>query len=284
MAGKIIALMPPHVHYVEPYAGGLAVLLQKNPNGVSEVVGDLNKELSNFWKVLQQEDGFADFRRRVEARPFSEVEWGEAESRRVPRHDCDVEAAVAFFIRCRQSRAGAFQDFATISRNRTRRQMNEQVSAWMTCVEGLPAVAARLRRVVVLNQPALDVIRSQDGPNTLFYLDPPYLPSTRASNGIYEHDMTEDDHREMLAVIRECRGKVILSGYPSALYDDELAGWNRVVFPTRNSAAGGKKKREMLETVWIELRAEQHQADLRRGDPGGVRGHRQRRGACRKWG
>ena len=62
-----------------------------------------------------------------------------------------------------------------MSRNRTRRQMNEQASAWLTCVEGLPAVHARLKRVVVLNQPALEVIKREDGEKTLFYLDPPYL-------------------------------------------------------------------------------------------------------------
>ena len=159
LAKKIIDLMPPHLHYVEPFAGGLAVLLEKNPSGVSEVVNDLNRELTNFWRVLQREDAGAAFRRLVEATPFSEVEWEEAEVRQHPIKDCDVEAAVAFFVRCRQSRAGGFRDFATLSRNRTRRQMNEQTSAWLTCIDGLPAVSAHLRRVVILNEPALEVIR-----------------------------------------------------------------------------------------------------------------------------
>ena len=96
-----------------------------------------------------------------------------------PRNDLDVEAAVAFFVRCRQSRAGGFKDFATLSRNRTRRMQNEQASAWWNCVEGLPAVSARLRRVVILNEPAIDVIRREDGERTLYYLDPPYLHETR---------------------------------------------------------------------------------------------------------
>ncbi len=67
----IIDLMPRHLHYVEPFAGGLAVLLAKNPfderhqfgcksheRGISEVVNDLNGELMNFWKVLQDEESF----------------------------------------------------------------------------------------------------------------------------------------------------------------------------------------------------------------------------------
>ena len=30
----------------------------------------------------------------------------------------------------------------------------------------------------------------------------------------------------MLAAIKQCQGKVMLSGYPNSLYDGELAGWD----------------------------------------------------------
>jgi len=266
LAKQIIAMMPRHLHYVEPYAGGLAVLLEKDPfdpskywgnkgyeQGVSEVVNDIHRELTNFWRVLQLEDAFAVFQRRIEATPFSQIEWEKAEARQHPRHDADVEAAVAFFIRCRQSRAGGFQDFATLSRTRTRRQMNEQASAWWTCVEGLPAVSARLRRVIILSQPAVEVIRQQDGPATLYYLDPPYLHETRATPGTYKHEMNEEEHRQLLAAIRRCQGKVMLSGYPNRLYDQELAGWRREDFAIDNKAAAGKTKRQMTEAVWMNF-------------------------------
>jgi DNA adenine methylase len=264
IATKLIALMPRHLHYVEPFAGGLAVLLEKDPfdqskywgekgyeQGISEVVNDIQRELTNFWRVLQREDTFATFQRQIDAMPFSQIEWEDAEAQEHPRNDLDVEAAVAFFVRCRQSRAGGFKDFATLSRNRTRRMQNEQASAWWNCVEGLPAVSARLRRVVILNEPAVDVIRREDGERTLFYLDPPYLHETRAAVGTYQHEMTEDDHRKLLAVIKQCQGKVVLSGYPNPLYDGELAGWRRQEFAIDNKAAGGKTKREMTESVWM---------------------------------
>jgi DNA adenine methylase len=266
LARDLIALMPPHLHYVEAYAGGLVVLLDKDPfdksrywgaqgheKGVSEVVNDVNLELTNFWRVLQREDAFAAFQRQIEAMPFSQVEWEDAEIRQHPVHELDIDAAVAFFVRCRQSRAGGFKDFATLSRNRTRRQMNEQASAWLNCVEGLPAVSARLRRVVITNEHALDLIRREDGEKTLFYLDPPYLQETRAAINTYKHEMTEEDHRAMLAVIKECRGKVMLSGYPNPLYDRELAGWRRKDFEIDNKAAGGKSKRQMIEAVWMNF-------------------------------
>jgi DNA adenine methylase len=143
------------------------------------------------------------------------------------------------------------QDFATLSRRRTRRNMNEQASAWLNAVEGLPAVHERLKRVVVLDSPALEVIQQQDGPDTLFYLDPPYLHTTRSSTDTYgEFEMSDEDHRQMLTVIKKCNGKVMLSGYPSELYSEELAGWNTHSFELPNNAAGGASKARMTEMVW----------------------------------
>src|SRR5262249_39556009 len=75
LAKKIVALMPPHLHYVEPYAGGLSVLLARDPEGTSEVVNDLDGRLVNFWRVLQDPETFERFRRRAEAVPLSRSEW-----------------------------------------------------------------------------------------------------------------------------------------------------------------------------------------------------------------
>jgi DNA adenine methylase len=174
LANQIVALMPPHTHYVETYAGGLAVLLAKSCEGISEVVNDLNSDLTNFWRVLQDETLFRKFKRRIQAVPFSEAEWQDSKEllANTSGRERQVEWAVRFFVLCRQSLAGRCKDFATLSRNRVRRGMNEQVSAWLAAVDGMPGVHERLRRVVVLNQPGLEVIRSQDGPETVFYLDP----------------------------------------------------------------------------------------------------------------
>ncbi|HET6575907.1 MAG TPA: DNA adenine methylase [Fimbriiglobus sp.] len=251
LARRIVALMPPHKHYVEPFAGGLSVLLAKNPGGVSEVVNDRDRALTNFWRVLQDADQFDQFSRMVDAAPFSETEWRDAGGR---LDDTDpVVAAVAFFVRCRQSLAGRMDTFAPLSRRRVRRGMNEQASAWLSAVDGLPAVHARLRRVVILNRDALGVIRQEDGPATLFYLDPPYLPDTRAAATVYRCEMSAGDHRELLATIRDRAGRVMLSGYPSDLYERELSGWVRHDFELPNNAAGGNSKRRMTESVWCNF-------------------------------
>jgi DNA adenine methylase len=254
LARRIVALMPPHLHYVEPYAGGLAVLLAKDPHGDSEVVNDLHGPLTNFWRVIRNDELFPLFHRRVECIPFSQIEWEDAKIALTGDGAGDrVGQAVAFFVFCRQSMAGRCREFAALSRTRTRRGMNEQASAWISAVDGLPAVHARLRRVPVLCQPALQVIRKHDGPDTLFYCDPPYLHETRTACKVYALEMTEADHRELLKTLLACKGKVMHSGYPSAMYDSALSAWNRHSFDIPNNAAGGAVKRVMQECLWCNF-------------------------------
>ena len=273
----IVGLMPPHLHYVEPFFGGGGILLARDPNrdwmspetgnppttkmpaalqGSSEVANDLHGELINFWRVLQNPEDFEGFRKRIEMTPFSESEFDDAlASSRLGTPASNVERAVRFFILARQSRQGLMRDFATLSRNRTRSRINEQVSAWLNVIEGLPDVHQRLRNVVILNQSACDVIRKQDGENTLFYCDPPYVHETRATTGEYEFEMTEEQHRELLDVLAGISGKFMLSGYPSMLYQEwEVKhGWKRHEFLIDNKAAAGKVKETKTECLWCNF-------------------------------
>jgi DNA adenine methylase len=248
LASRIVAMMPPHLHYVEPFAGGLAVMLAKDPEGVSEVANDLNATLTNFWSVLRHPDDFEDFRRRAEATPFSKIEWDRAAG--MLDAPGNVTRAWAFFVHCRQSMAGRMESFAPLSRSRTRRGMNEQASAWIGAVDGLAAVHARLRRVAILNAPAAEVIRQQDGADTLFYLDPPYYHDTRTAPDVYAHEMTHKQHVELLETVRACKGKVMLSGYRCPTYDDRLVGWARHEWELPNNSASGASKRRMVECLW----------------------------------
>lgn len=262
LAARIVELMPPHTHYVEAFAGGLSVLLRKNPDGVSEVVNDLNGNLTHFWRVLQSENHFANTKRLLDATPFSSWEFMYAEHRQKTPLDYPIvvsdqqyaRRAADFFVACRQSMAGRMNSFAPLSRTRTRRGMNEQASAWLGAIEGLPEVHSRLKRVVVLNDDAVKVIQQQDGPQTLFYLDPPYMHETRVSKGAYAHEMTVDQHVRLLETITGCAGKVMLSGYDCDLYRKYLDGkWARHEWDLPNHAAGGDTKRIMTEVLWCKF-------------------------------
>lgn len=247
LASRIIALMPPHIHFVEPFFGGGAVLLHRDPEGVSEVVNDINGGLINFWRVLQGEETFHVFQRRVEAIPLSRTEWEES----IAFSDDVISHAVAFFVRCRQSLAGRMKSFTAITRTRTRRGMNGNVSEWLGAVDGLPAVHERLRRVVIENMDAIKLIQREDTEGTLFYCDPPYAHETRAAKDAYQHEMTSEQHAELLSTIRRCKGKVMISGYDCPLYAGMLANWRCERFELPNNSAGGAEKRRMVECIWM---------------------------------
>jgi DNA adenine methylase len=283
LAKRIVALMPPHMHYVEPFAGGLAVLLERDPDdrrlwagtgggdrGVSELVNDLNKSLSNFWRVVGSEEMFARFFRTVETIPLSRVEWEAAAAglRRDDYGDDRVSWAVDFFVACRQSLAGRMTGFTPVTRNRTRRGMNGNVSEWLSAVDGLPAVHERLRRVLVEDIDALDLIPREDTPLTFYYIDPPYLHDTRASVGEYrEQEMTKGQHEALLDLLATIKGKFILSGYPNDLYGGYARrhGWRLHTFDVANNAAGGKTKRRMTECCWTNYDPPPQRAAARGG-------------------
>jgi DNA adenine methylase len=257
LAKEIISRFPKHVHYVEPFFGGGAVLFAK-PNewieGHSEVVNDLNRELSNFWSVLQCDEAFQVFQKMCEATPFSQDEWRRADFRGHDDPD-HIFQAFLFFVAYRQSRQGLGKDFATLSRNRTRRGMNEQVSSWLSSIDGLPEAHERLKRVVILNDDAMKVIKQQDGPNTLFYCDPPYMHETRVTTSGYEHEMCEEGHFELLGVLSSIQGKFILSGYHSFAYDDSanLHDWRCDEIAIDNKASSAKTKEIKTECLWMNF-------------------------------
>jgi DNA adenine methylase len=132
--------------------------------------------------------------------------------------------------------------------------MNAEASAWLSAVEGLPAVHERLKRVLILNRPAIAVITGQDGPTTLFYCDPPYLHETRVTTDEYgEYEMTPEQHLELLATLDSISGKFMLSGYHSAIYDEwaRAAGYTCHEFHIANSASHQATKPVKIECIWV---------------------------------
>ena len=116
---------------------------------------------------------------------------------------------------------------------------------WATYPNQIERFTERLRSVILECQPALDLIRSIDDPCVLLYVDPPYVPETRGRRNQYRHDMDEDDHQELLEVLVSAKSKVVLSGYPCALYESHLTGWARYC---KVAFADGARPRE--EVLW----------------------------------
>jgi DNA adenine methylase len=97
--------------------------------------------------------------------------------------------------------------------------MSGVVSRWLGSVKGLPEIAERLLRVQIENRPALEVIKLYDGPDTLFYCDPPYPHQARGDSKAYGFEMTDIEHEELAIVLNQVDGRVAISGYRCHLMD-----------------------------------------------------------------
>ena len=246
LSHRIIAHFPPHQTYLEPFGGAASVLLNK-PVVPVEVYNDLDQRVTRLFRVLR--DHSEEFRRLVSLTPYSEIEFKEAEK----PADNEVEQARRDFVRWRLSLGGRGDSFS-FTLHRVRRGMADVVSGYLSMIDDqLPLIIERLRRVEIINRPATEIIRTWDSPDTLIYADPPYVHETRneSSRDVYGVEMTEEDHRKLASVLSKVKAKVVLSGYPSPLYEELYDGWRTVTFDIANHAAGGRAKARKQETLWM---------------------------------
>lgn len=241
LAGKIMRLLPAHEHYVEPFAGSLAVLLAK-PASSMETVNDLDGDLMAFWRVLR--DCPADLERVCALTPHSRAEHTAAYE---PAVD-ELEQARRVWVRLTQGRGGTLRN--TGWRHYVRpvgtTGMPDYLAAY---VARIAAAAERLAAVSLECRPALDVIASYGKHRKVcLYVDPPYLASTRTSVN-YQHEMPRtDQHVELAKALLECEAAVVLSGYDSPLYADLYSSWHRVEIPTATGQA--QKWSARTEVLW----------------------------------
>lgn len=109
----------------------------------------------------------------------------------------------------------------------------------------------RFLSVQIENRDAFKLMAEMDAPDVLFYLDPPYVFSTRTQSKSYSHEMTNENHREFAEVLYKLKGFVVLSGYPHKIYEElfEDKGWQRV--DKEAVVIGGGKRTECL---WLSPR------------------------------
>jgi DNA adenine methylase len=106
------------------------------------------------------------------------------------------------------------------------RQAAYALKYWNTLPRQIILIAERLKQVQIENRPAIEIIQRFNHHNVFIYADPPYLLNTRHGKQ-YRHEMDDNDHIELLQVLLKHKGPVMLSGYPSDLYDDILSGWHK---------------------------------------------------------
>ncbi len=118
---------------------------------------------------------------------------------------------------------------------------------WSRWPDAIPAFVDRLKCVLIEQRPALHLLKLYDRTETLFYVDPPYLLSSRSTQSVrYFNEMTDQDHIELSDVLHQVKGMVVLSGYASALYDELYSDWQLI----QGSATAQNGKRR-VECLWL---------------------------------
>jgi DNA adenine methylase len=256
LAPWIISHFPPHEAYVEPFFGSGAVLLRKAP-ARSELVNDIDGAVVAFFRVLR--DRPEDLARALALTPYAREELHQA---RDGEGDGDLEKARRLAIACWQTRGGALSRRRPGWRFDIHGAANQShAGTWAMLPERVMAAALRLRHVAIDNRPALHILElaRRRGDETLIYADPPYLGRMLAGGAtaeqfrLYSNEMTLTEHAQLLDALDLHPGPVVLSGYPSALYEERLVRWSSVLRTTRNQVND-----QRTEVLWLNDVAARH--------------------------
>ena len=258
-AETILAHMPDHRCYVEPFGGSAAVLMQKK-RVAAECYNDLDGRIVNIFRILQDPNKAELLRRRCYFTPFSRAEY---ERFYEPAED-EIDDAwkiigLSFF--------GHGSDAATRScRTGFRAKLSDgralPASEWANWTEEVPAFIERLRGIVIEQRDAIEVIERFDKEDTLFYVDPPYLHETRSayrggpSHG-YRFELSDEGHEALAKKLCELKGMVLLSGYCSPLYEKLYPKWDRIAFLCLADGA-----RPRTEVLWLNPAAAARQRQM----------------------
>lgn len=221
MASQIVSMMPHHRSYLEPFFGSGAVLFNKPPSAI-ETVNDIDGDIVNFFKVLKERA--SDLAEAIALTPYARDVFDDAHKN---RGTDSFDRAYRFAIRSRMGHG-----FKTFQKTGFKidvyaRERSYCVDCWNKMPSMLEQAAVRLKQVQIENRPALDLIKRFNYDNVLIYADPPYLLNTRGGKQ-YRCEMSEQDHLDLLAALAKHKGIVMISGYPSEMYDRELRGWYQV--------------------------------------------------------
>ncbi len=223
LAPWIIENFPEHLCYVEPFGGGMGVMLRKQPS-YHDVYNDLDGEVVNFFRVLRERP--EELIRAIALTPFSREEQRAA----FEVVGNELERARRLYVRSWQSHGGGRGQWQQGWRYEVTNHRNRHVISDWNRVDSLWEIVARLKEIQFECDDAIRVIERFDGPETLFYLDPPYLAETRSirwRSKAYVHEIDDDYHRRLAELLSKMQGMAVISGYAAGLYDELYAGWVR---------------------------------------------------------
>ena len=247
IAGKLVEMIPPHHSYVEPYFGSGAVLFNKPPSDI-ETVNDLDCDVVNLFRCIQEDP--EKLARLVMTTPYSRQVYDNSYKMNLivettPGGDRFYKA-LQFLVRCWQGHGFRTNGHKVGWKNDVAgRERAYALRDWYRLPEWIIEIAERLRKVQIECRPAREVIKRFDREGVFMYLDPPYLLGTRHGKQ-YKHEMSDEEHGELLKDLLQSRAEIMISGYDSEMYNEYLRDWNRVEI--KSCAEYGRPR---MEVVWM---------------------------------
>jgi len=207
LRNRIIQMIPAHKTYTEPFAGGSWVLFGK-PRSHIEVINDIDGDLINLYLVIQ--NNLEEFILALSGIPISETLFNEFSSNAVdsrytfPGPENIKKACKLYFVLMNSfnGNIGSIPSFS-YSPDRQSPFMKFYRTDWN-------AISTRLRDIIILSQDYSKVISKFDGPESFFYLDPPYTVATE-NNQYYRYTFAGSQHKELMVYLSDIKGKFLLS-------------------------------------------------------------------------
>ena len=241
--------IPPHSLWVEAFCGSAAMTLAKPPSDI-EVINDIDHDIVNVFKQLR--DNTDNLCKVLELTPYAREELANA---RIDReNESDLELARKFLVKAMFAINNAFGNAKggfSVSDSYSRQGKEARVNRWLNLPDKIALVARRLKDIRIENMEAIKLIKSyKDRPNTLIYLDPPYLGDRNLG---YQNEANDENyHQKLLETINKSKCMIFISGYRHALYDQILSernGWvSRTIKATTRNEKGTIFDRD--EVVW----------------------------------
>lgn len=244
LVAKILPLIPEHNFYVEPFVGGGAIFFAKQPSKI-EAINDTNKELINFYYVLQNK--YVELERMVKVTLHSRNLHRDANVVYSNPHLFDeVKRAWAVWVLSTQSFSSMLDGSWGYDKacNTTTKKIANKRNQFSE------EYAQRLQNVQLDAADALYVIQSRDTPDTFFYCDPPYYNS---DCGHYD-GYSKQDFENLLDLLSKIKGKFLLSSYPSPLLQQYCKA-HKWPFKTYEQGVSVNAKSGYLKRKWETLTA-----------------------------
>lgn len=240
IAKWIIEMFPPHHSYLEPFFGSGAVLFSKARSDI-ETINDLDGEIVNLFEWCRKDPEC--LAREIYLTPYARAVY---DASFLPATD-SFQQAVNFLVRLNMGhgfRANVKVGWKNDVQGRERAYAAQD---WINLPDKIFQIAERLRGVQIECKPAIELIRRFHYSNVLIYCDPPYVLSARRGKQ-YRYEMDEKDHVELLCVLQQHPGPVLISGYDTDLYSRLLQGWHKETIKSINQLAI-----QRTECLWMNF-------------------------------